>query len=428
MNKYKQVNLKHGGKLFYVKNNISKSTVIEIAFACGSRSEEISGLAHFVEHMFFSGTKTKTREEISKKYFDFIGSNAYTDSREIVFTAQIFTKEFTEYVKTVASMITESTFKQSEVDKECNVIKQEIAGVKDKQSKLSTEFNFYNVSNLKCFEGYGTVGSEESVSTIKSSDIKKFVKKYFVANNVKIYVSTQLSFNKVKQIIAQELISKLSVNEKFKPLPKFYVYNKNKNFVCLKNMSIGKNYISINFGNSHNLYDLKYLVTKELVFHMLNDISTGICKPLRLEKSLVYWANVYTMLSNDKESVVTFNTECDTQNVNKTIQTFAEYLNEVYNNGFTKEQFEQAKRMKKYKADTKVPAVYRLIDKLAGLDMYGRVISKDLDKLRKSVTLEDCNNLFKEMFATKDVSMSVYGEIPKKELLTLKQFNKLFMR
>lgn len=428
MNKYKQVNLKHGGKLFYAKNNISKATMIEIAFASGARSEDIPGLAHFVEHMFFSGTKTKTREEISKKYFDFIGSNAYTNSGEIVFTAQIFTKEFAEYVKTVASMITESTFKQFEVDKECNVIKQEIAGVKDKQSRLSTEFNFYNVSNLKCFEGYGTVGSEESVSTIKSSDIKKFVKKYFVANNVKIYVSTQLSFNKVKQIIAQELISKLNVNEKFKPLPKFYIYNKNKNFLCLKNVPIGKNYISINFGNSHNVYDLKYLVTKVIVFHMLNDMSTGICKPLRLEKSLVYWANVYTMLSNDKESVVTFNTECDTQNVNKTIQTFAEYLNEVYTNGFTKEQFEQAKRMKKYREDTKVLSVYKLIDKLADLDMYGRVISKDLDKLRKSVTLEDCNNLFKEMFATKDVSMSVYGEIPKKELLTLKQFNKLFMR
>lgn len=320
MNKYKQVNLKHGGKLFYAKNNISKATMIEIAFASGARSEEIPGLAHFVEHMFFSGTKTKTREEISKKYFDFIGSNAYTNSGEIVFTAQIFTKEFAEYVKTVATMITESTFKQSEVDKECNVIKQEIAGVKDKQSRLSTEFNFYNVSNLKCFEGYGTVGSEESVSTIKSSDIKKFVKKYFVANNVKIYVSTQLSFNKVKQIIAQELISKLNVNEKFKPLPKFYIYNKNKNFLCLKNVPIGKNYISINFGNSHNVYDLKYLVAKVIVFHMLNDMSTGICKPLRLEKSLVYWANVYTMLSNDKESVVTFNTECDTHCLKKCLQ------------------------------------------------------------------------------------------------------------
>ena len=53
MGRYKQINLSKGGKLYYVKNNISKSTMVRISFDCGSRVDTIPGLAHFTEHMFF---------------------------------------------------------------------------------------------------------------------------------------------------------------------------------------------------------------------------------------------------------------------------------------------------------------------------------------------------------------------------------------
>ena len=148
MGKFKQINLSKGAKLYYVKNKISKSTMLRISFECGSRCDTIPGLAHFTEHMFFAGTKTMTRDEINKKYFDFIGSNAATSAGDIYFDANIFTKEFEEYVKTVAMLVTESTFKQKEIDKECGIIQQEIARKKDKYNFLASSKNKFNITGL----------------------------------------------------------------------------------------------------------------------------------------------------------------------------------------------------------------------------------------------------------------------------------------
>ena len=73
--KYKQTDLPHGGKLYYVKNTVNESTALDISFDCGSRCNTIAGLAHFTEHMFFTGTNTLSKEDIAKKYFDLDYSN-----------------------------------------------------------------------------------------------------------------------------------------------------------------------------------------------------------------------------------------------------------------------------------------------------------------------------------------------------------------
>ena len=130
--KYKQITLPHGGKLYYVKNNINASTAVDISFDSGSRCDKIPGLAHFTEHMFFTGTDKLNKEDIAKKYFDFIEVNAATSTRYICFNGQVFTNEFEDYLKTVAMMITESSFSDENVKNEIPVVQQEIARQKDK--------------------------------------------------------------------------------------------------------------------------------------------------------------------------------------------------------------------------------------------------------------------------------------------------------
>ena len=99
--RYKKIKLINGATLYYVRNNINSITSIDISFDCGSRCDTIPGLAHFCEHMFFTGTKKLSKEQISKKYFDFIGVNAFTAKTNIAFTGDILTNEFVDYIDTV---------------------------------------------------------------------------------------------------------------------------------------------------------------------------------------------------------------------------------------------------------------------------------------------------------------------------------------
>ena len=261
---------------------------------------------------------------------------------------------------------------------------------------------------------------------MKKQDIKNFVKKYFVANNLSVFVSSPLSVGKIKSVIEKQLISKLTFDDKFEKLPYFINYVNNPTFKNHEYKEIGKNYISINFKHNHNIYDFAFRAKAALVLDMINDFSSGIMKLMREEKSLVYGCGFNNPIRNDKESLTSFTTECASKNVNAVIETVAEYFDNVAKNGFTESQLKQAKRMFKYNQDTKEPRVGSLLYKLTDFETYGKILKHEISKLMKKVTLEECNETFKEMFFTKDISMSVYGNIKKEELITDEKFNELF--
>lgn len=423
--KFKQVALPHGGKLYYVKNTINESTAVDINFDCGSRCDWIPGLAHFTEHMFFTGTKTFSKEDIAKKYFDFIEVNAGTSTRYINFNGQLFTKEFNEYLKTVAMMITESTFSEENVEKEIPVVQQEIARQKDKFKTMSAWQADYLTFGNPEFKNT-TLGSQKSVATITSDDVKKYVKKYFVANNLEVFVSSPYSLGKVKKSVIKHLVNKLPVDNNFEKMPYFYYNVKNKNFYKIENKDIEKCYIYINFAMERNRWDFNFKQKYGLVLDMLNDYSEGFLNALRLKKSLVYGAGIRDVYY-EENSLSGFSTECDKENVNEVIKTLASYLKELVNNGFTQAQLDKAKRLYEFGEATRELRLKRLIGKLYNFKYYGKILrEKEAKQTIKSTTLDEVNALFKEVFENPTVSLLVYGNAKKEEVIDKKEINRIF--
>lgn len=423
--KYKQTTLPHGGKLYYVKNTINESTAVDINFDCGSRYDTIPGLAHFTEHMFFTGTDKLNKEEIAKKYFDFIDVNAGTSVRYINFNGQIFTKELADYLSTVALMITESSFSEENVKNEIPVVQQEIARQKDKFKTLSAWANDNLLFDRPEFKNT-TLGSQKSVGSITSKDVKEYVSKYFVANNLEVFVSSPYSLNKVKKLVVNNLENKLPHIENFKKDPYFYYSVKNCDFYKVQKADINKCYVYINFALERNRWDFNFKRKFGLVLDMLNDYSEGILNALRLKKSLVYGAGI-----NDgyfeENGVVGFSTECDKENVSEICVTLANYLKDLVKNGFTQEQLDKAKRLYEYGEATKEIRLKKLTGKLYQFKYYNKVLDeKEAKKVVKLTTLEECNTLFKEVFENPKVSMLVYGNAEKQDVLTKTEFNKLF--
>lgn len=423
--KYKNYILPHGAKLRYVKNNISKTTTIEINFDCGARCEKIPGLAHFTEHMFFTGTKDLNKEQVTKKYFDFIRVNASTYYTRIRFVGNVLTKELEDYCSTVAMLITESTFTQKAVDKEIEIVQQEIARYQDKFNYHAGALNDYNISGQEEYKSE-LLGTKETVGSIKSKDVKDFVKKYFVLENMDIYVTSPLSFKKVKDIVLKTLVAKLKSDNKFEELPLFNFKIKNTNFLNVETKDIKKSYVYINFPINRKDDDFEFKKKFGLALRMMNDHSEGISKEIRLKKSLVYGC-YFSTLYNDKQGLVSFVTDCEKKNVNAVIETVADYLKGLLKNGFTAEQLRKAKRLYKHGEDAEEPSVNRELSVLKDYKYYGKVISdKWLKKLALSSTLEECNNYFKEVFANCEVSATIYGDATKEEVISKEKLEKLF--
>lgn len=423
--KFKQTTLPHGGKLYYIKNNINSSTAVDICFDSGSRCDWIPGLAHFTEHMFFTGTEKFSKEDIAKKYFDFINVNAATSTRYICFNGQVFTKEFEDYLKTVAMMITESSFSDENVKKEIPVVQQEIARMKDKFKVISAWKADYLTFELDEFKNT-TLGSQKSVASITSEDVKNYVKEYFTANNLEVFVSSPYSLSKVKNLVIKHLESKLRIETDFEKMPYFYYNVKNKNFFKIENADIEKCYIYMNFFVNRNRWDFNFKRKFGLVVDMLNDYSEGILNALRLKKSLVYGANIQDAYY-EENALVGFSTECDKENVNEICITLANYLKNIAKNGFTQEQLDKAKRLYEYGEATKEIRLKKLTGKLYQFKYYNKVLNeKEAKKVIKATTLEECNQFFREVFENPTVSLYVYGNANKTEIMGKKEFNNLF--
>lgn len=424
--KYHKIELKNGAKLYYVKNILSHTTKAKITFDCGARCDTIPGIAHFTEHLFFTGTKSMSSQEVKKKYFDFIGTNAYTNQMEICFSANVFTKEFEEYVKTVAMLINETTFSQKAINKELPVIKQEIAMYKDKYDRQANDKNNLNLTGNKTYLDYSILGTEESVSKIKSKDVKDFVKKYFVANNMHIYVTSPLSKRRVKSIVENNLVEKLKVNNEFKELSLFLRYANNKKFYDVEFRDIGKCYYCLNFVHNNNLFDWEFRAKYSLLLSMLNDTAEGVMKRLREEEQLVYGGYFWCNIANDKEYVTSFSTDINKANVDKVTLVLADYLKEISKAGFTKQQLDKAKRLFIFDHDNKEPTAKGRMNKLEDFRFHGKVIMGRIKKLAKKVTVEQCNELFNEIFINPTISLSIMGNVSKNELMKEQDFYKLF--
>ena len=116
-----------GLTVLYEQNKINKSTSIEISFDCGARCDDnLPGLSHFCEHMFFTGTDKLSKLEVNKRYFDFIKANAFTNFDEIIFTGSIITSKLAQYLETVQDMICNSTFTQKAVEEENFIVAESL--------------------------------------------------------------------------------------------------------------------------------------------------------------------------------------------------------------------------------------------------------------------------------------------------------------
>jgi predicted Zn-dependent peptidase len=105
----------------------------------GSRDEEVNeqGLAHFIEHVIFKGTKTRKAFHILNRIEDVGGElNAYTTKEETAVYATFLSEYYQRSMELISDILINSTFPEKELEKEKEVVIEEINSYKDSPSEL----------------------------------------------------------------------------------------------------------------------------------------------------------------------------------------------------------------------------------------------------------------------------------------------------
>lgn len=170
----------------------SKSDVVYcgIAIDAGTRDElpDENGLAHFCEHLTFKGTQRRSSRQVINQ-MECVGGdlNAYTGKEETIYYTAFLKEHFQRAVELLADIVLASTYKQAEMDKEVEVIIDEIESYNDSPSELIYD-EFENLIFQGCALGKNILGEAERLRQYKSADMQRFVARNYLPQNMAFFL------------------------------------------------------------------------------------------------------------------------------------------------------------------------------------------------------------------------------------------------
>ena len=166
------------------------------------------GIAHFVEHTMFRGTKRKSASVIAG-YLDRLGGelNAYTTKEEIVLHATVLKEDLGKAARLLFELATEATFPDGEIETERGVVLDEIISYKDNPAE-----DVYDKFEGMLFEGHPLgrpiLGTTASVRKLRPADLRAFVKTFFTPDRMAFTVVADID-EKILEKRVLKLIEKL---------------------------------------------------------------------------------------------------------------------------------------------------------------------------------------------------------------------------
>lgn len=182
-----------------------RSAAIGFWYRAGSRDEAPgqNGISHFIEHLMFKGTKTRSARAIAEA-IDATGGqmNAYTSKEHTCYYARVLDQHLDLAVEILADMLLNSVFAPSEMEKEKSVILEEIKMYDDSPDELVhdllAEAAFYDHPL-----GQGVLGRDETIRAIGREDVVRYIEQRYVGRNLVVAAAGNLVHEQVVEQISR---------------------------------------------------------------------------------------------------------------------------------------------------------------------------------------------------------------------------------
>lgn len=173
--------LSNGIRTVHLPTTSGQVVHLGLTIPVGSRDEKLKeqGIAHFIEHLLFKGTKKRKAFHVLNR-MDSVGAelNAYTTKEETVIYASFLKEHFARAAEVIADIAFNSTFPDKEIVKEKEVVLDEILSYRDNPSELiMDDFEEYLFPDHPM--GRNILGTEETVRSFRQKDLVKFVTNHY---------------------------------------------------------------------------------------------------------------------------------------------------------------------------------------------------------------------------------------------------------
>ena len=204
--KYNTHTLDNGLRIIHLPSD-SKVVYCGYQINAGTRDEEPGeeGLAHFCEHVTFKGTERRKAWHILNCLESVGGDlNAYTNKEGTVYYSAILKEHIARAVDLLSDIVFHSVYPQAEIDKEVEVICDEIESYNDSPAELIYD-EFENILFKDSSLGHNILGTAEQVRSFTTEDALRFTRKLYRPDNAIFFAYGDIDFKKLVKLVRRAL-------------------------------------------------------------------------------------------------------------------------------------------------------------------------------------------------------------------------------
>lgn len=410
MIKLEKRTLTNGLKVIVSPMENTETVTILVLVGVGSRYEtkNINGISHFLEHLFFKGTKSRPNPGDVHKELDRIGAihNASTSKENTGFWVKSSAKDFDTSLDIVSDILLEPLFKEEEIEKERGVILQEISMYEDDPRRRIMDI-LENVLYGDQPIGWDIAGSKETVNNIKRKDIINYESGNYLSQNMIVVIAgninPQTAFKKVEKIfsrIKKGKIKKPSLTKEFQKSPQFKIVSKDSEQTHLA-MAI----------RAYDMFDEKRYGLNLLSVILGGNTSSRLFTEIREKLGLAYYVFSWGDQSTDC-GYLGMAAGIPHEKLSDVIKKIGEILTGIKNKGINKKDLDFAKGFLSGQTALRFETSDEIAFFIAGQELFYKKIMQPEEVLKKveKVSQSDIVKMANELFRPRNLNLAAIGQ------------------
>ncbi|MGK0185242.1 MAG: putative Zn-dependent peptidase [Verrucomicrobiales bacterium] len=404
---YHTADLPNGVQAAVTEMPFMESVSLGIWAGIGSRheSDELSGIAHFVEHMVFKGTKNRTARQLTTEVEAAGGRiEAYTMADQTCYYIKGPAETFPRFLDVLTDLYQNAVFPEEDVEREREVIREEIVMYREQPNQ-----HIEDLLGMAAWPGNPLgrpiTGTEESITRIDGKGMHEFVRNNYTGNRSIISVAGRVTAAEVMPLL-QEKLSSLPGGEKRATSDAPTVSRPQMLFDQRKTEQVQ---LALGFP-CWGRFDDQLEPLRLLQVLLGGSMSSRLWQKLREDRGLCYEVQA-DLLTLDDVGLFQVYAGVDASNVDETLRLILAELRDLADNGPSKQELDEACQ---YATGTQRIALENTSTQMmwAGESLlsYGKVI--DPDKARKAldaVTVEAVGKAAKDCFTHNNLAAAFVG-------------------
>jgi len=410
---YRKDTLSNGVRV--VSETLPKSRAVSIGVwvKVGSRHEpaELGGISHFIEHMFFKGTKKRSAKDIAIEVDSLGGEmNAFTSQETTTYYMKVVDEHLPIAIEILADILQGSRFDPADMDKERKVILEEIKSVEDTPDDYIHELFTSTVWPDNSL-GRPILGTRETIQSLSHHDIISYIENYYLPKEIVISVAGNFEHARLIELLNASFgaLSRTGIAKK-EAAPAF------AHATIVKKKELEQVQICLGCKGLHYSHEDRFALWA-LNTVLGNSMSSRLFQEIREQNALAY--SIYSYVTSYRDAgLLTVYAGASPLNALEVVRLVTREFKEIKEKGITPAEGLRVKNQIKGNLILSLESSNSHMSRLARQEIYfGKYLSID-DFVRsvEKVTPEQVQRLAQQLFTRENISLTILGPLSKSDV------------